>query len=326
MTPYNSTLDIMRYEAARDTLAALSGYFVAAAIFVTMLLLLSSAQRSIRPMRFFVGASALLLTAGMGALAWFHFELYRSFVIVDPATGTVLAYAKIPLWVESEKLYFWSFIYSFFIFAYLGQRLPGIRLARSLTVMMGGMLLLVVTISNPFANPLPGLHAELLQIVSGMQSGNNLQYAQAYEMAIGRLKYFYGSPFMWIHPPLLFVAYGAFLITFCGNILMFFFRDKEIERTSTSWARFGYLVLTVGMLVGYPWAVEAWQGTPWWWSPKINVSIVMWVLYTAYLHSRLYLMRHSMWSLTACLGFLSFLALVFNYVSTYLIPGVHSYG
>ncbi len=83
-------------------------------------------------------------------------------------------------------------------------------------------------------------------------------------------------------------------------------------------------MLTVGLLIGYPWAVDAWRGEPWWYDPKINVTLMMWVLYSAYLHSRLYIHRKGMWMATAVLGQLAFLGVVITYLTTYVIPGIHS--
>ena len=52
---------------------------------------------------------------------------------------------------------------------------------------------------------------------------------------------------------------------------------------------------------------------------------MMWMLYTAYLHARLYLRRRGMWKAVAALAVLSFLILVLTYVATYVVPGAHSY-
>jgi ABC-type transport system involved in cytochrome c biogenesis permease subunit len=87
----------------------------------------------------------------------------------------------------------------------------------------------------------------------------------------------------------------------------------------------GYLPLTVGMLLGFPWALEAWTGTSWWWSGFVNMSIMMWMFYTAYLHGRLYLRRRNMWRVVAALALISFAVLVLTYVASYVVPGAHSY-
>ncbi len=79
------------------------------------------------------------------------------------------------------------------------------------------------------------------------------------------------------------------------------------------------------MLLGFPWAILAWSGDSWWWSGKVNMSIMMWFLYTGYLHARLYLRRRGMWRWVAALAILSFVVLVLTYLATYIVPGAHSY-
>jgi ABC-type transport system involved in cytochrome c biogenesis permease subunit len=138
-------------------------------------------------------------------------------------------------------------------------------------------------------------------------------------------QFFYNSWFMWVHPPLLFFSYGAFTISFLATLKMISTRHSAFETTAYRWARLGYLPLTVGMLLGFPWALSAWTGEAWWWSGKVNMSIMMWLLYTAYLHARLYLRRKGMWKAVAALAVLSFLILVLTYITTYVVPGAHSY-
>jgi len=130
---------------------------------------------------------------------------------------------------------------------------------------------------------------------------------------------------MWVHPPLLFFSYGCFAISFVATIEMVRRRHSSYETTAYHWARLGYLPLTFGMLLGFPWALTAWQGEAWWWSGKVNMSLMMWLLYTGVLHARLYLRRAGMWKAVAILGVLSFTILVLTYVTTYVVPGAHSY-
>ena len=102
-----------------------------------------------------------------------------------------------------------------------------------------------------------------------------------------------------------------------------FKKDDVYDKIAYSHAKIGYLLLTVGMLIGYPWAVLAWDGD-WWWDSKINGSIMMWVLYSAYLHTRIHLCKRSMWEVTAILGIVCFISLIFTYLLTYVVPGIHS--
>ena len=59
-----------------------------------------------------------------------------------------------------------------------------------------------------------------------------------------------------------------------------------------------------------------------WWSGKVNMSLMMWLLYTAYLHARLYLRRRGMWKAVAAIAVLSFAILVLTYLTTYVVPAV----
>jgi cytochrome c biogenesis factor len=138
-------------------------------------------------------------------------------------------------------------------------------------------------------------------------------------------QFYYNAWFMWVHPPLLFFSYGAFVLSFIATVQMVRKRHSSFETTAYRWARLGYLALTVGMLLGFPWALSAWTGEAWWWSGNVNMAIMMWLLYTAYLHSRLYLRREHMWRVVAALSIISFVVLILTYVAEYVIPGAHSY-
>jgi cytochrome c biogenesis factor len=138
-------------------------------------------------------------------------------------------------------------------------------------------------------------------------------------------QFYYNAWYMWVHPPLLFFSYGAFAISFVATLKMIRTRLASFETIAYRWARLGYLPLTVGMLLGFPWALMSWQGESWWWSGKVNMSIMMWLLYTGFLHARLYLRRRGMWRAVAVLGVLSFSVLLLTYATTYVVPGAHSY-
>jgi ABC-type transport system involved in cytochrome c biogenesis permease subunit len=125
-----------------------------------------------------------------------------------------------------------------------------------------------------------------------------------------------------MHPPMLFISYASLVITAAACVFMLRKREKVYDDIAYRYAKIGYILLTTGMLIGYPWAIEAWKDSAWWWDPKISGSIMMWVLYSAYLHARIYSGR--MWSATACLGIICFASLVFTYLLTYIVPGIHS--
>ena len=268
-----------------------------------------------------LGAMTTLLLAGEALLAWFHFELYQFTPVLDPSTGLVSGHVAVSLWVEGERLYIWALmvaILGLFMRRERERLLPGVMLAVAAIATLG------ILTGHPFTDPLPGFLSQYSSYVQAMTSGGAAAQGAWQGMEASR-QFFYNAWFMWVHPPLLFFSYGAFTVSFVAAIQMVVYRHSRFETAAYGWARLGYLPLTIGMLLGFPWALEAWTGEAWWWSGFVNMSIMMWMLYTAYLHARLYLRRQHMWRAVAVLALLSFAVLVLTYVATYVVPGAHSY-
>jgi cytochrome c biogenesis factor len=262
-----------------------------------------------------------LLALGEFALVWLHLRLWDITTVLDPSTGQLTGSFAVPLWVESEKLYVWALILGVIALAARRHReelLP--MLAGGTAVLAAGAILS----GHPFTDPLPDFLAQYRGYLGALGSGDGYAAYGAFQGIEGSRQYYYNTWYMWAHPPLLFVSYGAFVASFAATVLMITRRRSSFEQTAYRWARLGYVPLTLGMLLGFPWAILAWGDDSWWWSGKVNMSIMMWLLYTAYLHGRLYLRRRGMWKMVAVLAVLSFVALVLTYVTTYVVPGAHS--
>lgn len=264
---------------------------------------------------------ASLLVIGELALIWFHWQLYQLTVVVEPTTGAVTGRVAVPLWVESEKLYVWALIV-----AVLGvvMRRQREELLQSVLIMTAILSFGAAAIGQPFTDPVPSFLAQYVGYLQATGLGG-VAAQQAYEGMEGARQFYYNTWYMWVHPPMLFLSYGAFALSFVATLKMISVRHSSFETTAYRWARWGYIWLTLGMLLGFPWAILAWQGEAWWWSGKVNMSLMMWLLYTAYLHARLYLRRAGMWRVVAFLGVLSFVILILTYLATYIVPGAHSY-
>jgi len=59
----------------------------------------------------------------------------------------------------------------------------------------------------------------------------------------------------------------------------------SLEQVSYYSIRFGFTLLSMGLLMGSMWAKSAW-GDYWVWDPKENWSLVTWLVYAGYLHLR----------------------------------------
>lgn len=261
------------------------------------------------------------LAAGESVLAWFHFTVWRLAAVVNPMTGEVTGHVAPSPWIESEKLYVWAVMLA--ALALLARK------AREDLMPVLGVFVAALTVGalaqgRPFAEPLPRFFEQYSGYVGAMQSGNPYSMAGAFRGLEGARQGYYNAWYMWAHPPLLFLSYGAFVVAFAALVRALPGRSEELEAVAAGWARIGYLPLTAGMLLGVPWALMAWTDQAWWWSGKVNMSLMMWLLYTAWLHARLYLKNRGMWTASAALGLAAFVALVLTYLATYFVPGAHS--
>jgi cytochrome c biogenesis factor len=261
------------------------------------------------------------LAVGEALLVWFHWQLYLASALVDPTTRAVAGRIFVAPWTESEKLYVWALIVA--VMALFARRHRD-EMMPYLGGFVATLTAAAVLIGRPFTNPLPDYLASLKAYLAVQGSADLQAWYGGFQQLNGMRQFYYNSWYMWVHPPLLFFCYGAFVVSFAATVLMIRDRRETYETTAYRWARFGYLPLTIGMLLGFPWALLAWKGEAWWWSGKVNMSILLWLTYTAYLHARLYLRRQGMWKWVALLAVLSFVALVLTYLTTYVIPGAHS--
>ena len=82
--------------------------------------------------------------------------------------------------------------------------------------------------------------------------------------------------------------------------------------------------MTIGIITGAFWANVAW-GTYWSWDPKETWSLIVWLIYAAYLHARI--TKGWRGKKAALLSIIGFTATLFCYLGVNLVlSGLHSYG
>jgi cytochrome c biogenesis factor len=317
-------LDNSGYLLAREMTTRLGQPIIYLILFLSIVLAMAALVPAWRKYMHHCSLAVFLsFASGWLLLANFHYRIATDIQLFDPSGAMTPGRFYIPVWIEDEKFFFWTLALAALV---LLSRYKDMiwRVSLNLTLAIFGVLTFFT--SNPFAEPLKDFHAAYSNYAAVFAASNvdPTVKAQAYYPLYGQMVGFYNSEYMWIHPPLLFISYAAFTMAFVGGILMLLRRDNTYDDLGYAYAKAGFIVLTMGMLLGYPWALEAWKGQPWWYDPKINITLMMWVLYSAYLHTRLYMHRRGMWTTTAVLNYLAYFGVIFTYVSTYLIPGIHS--
>jgi cytochrome c-type biogenesis protein CcsB len=102
-------------------------------------------------------------------------------------------------------------------------------------------------------------------------------------------------------------------------------RQAAADRIVYTTIGIGYPIFTVGALIfGAVWAETAW-GRWWGWDPKETWALITWLVYTAYLHTRL--IRRLRGRMSAVLAIVGFAFTVFTFFGVnFLLSGLHSYG
>jgi heme exporter protein C len=89
-------------------------------------------------------------------------------------------------------------------------------------------------------------------------------------------KIFYVHMAMWV------ATYSAFAIVAVASILFLWKRTPDWDRLGRAAAELGLVFCTLGLATGSIWARPIW-GTWWTWDPRLSLTLVLWMIYAAYL-------------------------------------------
>jgi len=91
----------------------------------------------------------------------------------------------------------------------------------------------------------------------------------------------------YFHVPVAWVAFLAFFIVFLGSILYLWKRQSKWDVIASSSAEVGIVFTTLVLITGSIWAKPIW-GVWWTWDARLTTSLVLWLIYVAYLIVRSY--------------------------------------
>ena len=220
--------------------------------------------------------AVLLFILIMGAFmvlinAFITNDFTLSYVASNANTQLPVRYRVAAAWGAHEgSLLLWVLLMSGWTVAVAlrSRRMPLDIVARVLAVMgtiSVGFLLFILFTSNPFARTLPEFAIE------GRDLNPLLQ-----------------DPGLIFHPPLLYMGYVGFSVSFALAIaaLLSGRLDSTFARFSRPWTLAAWAFLTLGIVLGSAWAYyELGWGGWWFWDPVENASLLPWLSATALLHS-----------------------------------------
>lgn len=214
----------------------------------------------------------LLLAIAFVILAWSFYSNDFSVLYVAEHSNSQMPviYRLGAVWGGHEgSLLLWIFLLSTwtFLVAQLSKSLDEFMVARVIGVLglvTTGLLLFVLTTSNPFERLLPAA-----------QDGRSLNPLLQ-------------DPGLVFHPPMLYMGYVGFSVAFAFAIasLLSGRLDAAWARWSRPWTTAAWVFLTLGIALGSWWAYyELGWGGWWFWDPVENASFIPWLVGTALLHS-----------------------------------------
>ncbi len=214
----------------------------------------------------------LLLATAFVILAWSFYSNDFSVLYVAEHSNSQMPvmYRLGAVWGGHEgSLLLWIFLLSTWtiLVSQLSKALDEFMVARVIGVLglvMSGLLLFVITTSNPFERLLPAA-----------QDGRSLNPLLQ-------------DPGLVFHPPMLYMGYVGFSVAFAFAIasLLSGRLDAAWARWSRPWTTAAWVFLTLGIALGSWWAYyELGWGGWWFWDPVENASFIPWLVGTALLHS-----------------------------------------
>ncbi len=117
------------------------------------------------------------------------------------------------------------------------------------------------------------------------------------------------------HVPSAWLGFLAFFVVFVASILYLWKRDRKFELVAVSSAEIGVLFISLMLISGPIWAKPVW-GIWWTWDARLTSSMVLWLIYVAYLMLRRYLpdgTRRA--NLSAVVGIIGFIDVPIVYYS-----------
>jgi cytochrome c-type biogenesis protein CcmF len=242
--------------------------------------------------------------ASFAALTWCYvgsdFSVFN--VFQNSHSAMPLVYKFTSVWGNHEgSMLLWVLILAFFgaLVATFGGNLPDTLRANVLAVqawIAAAFYLFILVTSNPF-----------LRIADAPFEGRDLNpILQDIGLAV--------------HPPLLYLGYVGFSISFSFAIAALI--DGRIDAAWARWVRpwtlAAWMCLTLGIAMGSYWAYyELGWGGWWFWDPVENASLMPWLAGTALLHSAVVMEKRNALKIWTIL--LAILAFSLSLLGTFLV-------
>jgi ABC-type transport system involved in cytochrome c biogenesis permease subunit len=200
---------------------------------------------------------------------------------------------------------------------------PFTNMYESLSFLSWAMVLAYVIIDRKYGIPRIGSYLMLIVVGLVALASSPLMPKEATPLVPALQSYW-----LWLHVSVTLLGEAFFAVAFITSILYLAAdtEEKKAKMDSVSYrcVAVGFPLFTLGGLIfGMVWAYKAW-GAYWSWDPKEVWSLITWLVFALYLHTRIVMGWKGRRS--AMIAIVGFLAALFTYFGVnYLLAGLHSY-
>lgn len=127
----------------------------------------------------------------------------------------------------------------------------------------------------------------------------------------------------YIHVPIAAMAFLGFFLVFVFSIIYLVKRSDHWDRLAYASGEVGVVFVSVTLITGVVWARPVW-GVWWTWEPRLTTTLILWLIYVAYLMVRSYAPNRSQGSLyAAAIGIIGFIDVPIVYYSVQWWRSIH---
>ena len=127
----------------------------------------------------------------------------------------------------------------------------------------------------------------------------------------------------YFHVPIAVMSFFAFFLVFVASTIYLVGRDPRWDSLAHACGEVGVLFVTLALLTGVIWARPVW-GTWWTWEPRLTTTLILWLIYVAYLMTRSYAPNQSKGALySAVVGIVGFVDVPIVYYSVVWWRSIH---
>ena len=127
----------------------------------------------------------------------------------------------------------------------------------------------------------------------------------------------------YFHVPIAIMSFLAFFVVFVSSVMYLIKRTPKWDAVAHASAEVGVVFVTLALITGIIWARPIWN-TWWTWEPRLTTTLILWLIYVAYLMVRSYAPTPSKGALyAAVIGIVGFVDVPIVYYSVVWWRSIH---